>query len=100
MLDFINALLNAYKEVENAIESDKVSNDALLIANSNAALANNIYNTTFEKFKRGGTSFEEAINANNALHNSLDLKASVEKVRLEQRINLILALGGGFKYKK
>jgi hypothetical protein len=28
------------------------------------------------------------------------LKASVEKVRLEQRINLILALGGGFKYKK
>ena len=54
----------------------------------------------FEKFKRGGTSFEETINANNALHNSLDLKASVEKVRLEQRINLILALGGGFKYKK
>ena len=100
MLDFINALLNAYKEVENAIESDKISSDALLIANTNAKLANNIYITTFEKFNRGAASFEDAINANNALYNSLDLKASVEKVRLEQRINLILALGGGFKYKK
>jgi multidrug efflux system outer membrane protein len=100
MLDFINALLNAYKEVENAIESDKISGDALLIANTNAKLANNIYITTFEKFNRGAASFEDAINANNALYNSLDLKASVEKVRLEQRINLILALGGGFKYKK
>ena len=100
MLDFINALLNAYKEVENAIESDKISSDALLIANTNAKLANNIYITTFQKFNRGAASFEDAINANNALYNSLDLKASVEKVRLEQRINLILALGGGFKYKK
>ena len=100
MLDFINALLNAYKEVENAIESDKISSDALLLANTNAKLANNIYITTFEKFNRGAASFEDAINANNALYNSLDLKASVEKVRLEQRINLILALGGGFKYKK
>jgi NodT family efflux transporter outer membrane factor (OMF) lipoprotein len=100
MLDFINALLNAYKEVENAIESDKISSDALLIANTNAKLANNIYITTFEKFNRGAASFEDAINANNTLYNSLDLKASVEKVRLEQRINLILALGGGFKYKK
>lgn len=100
MLDFINALLNAYKEVENAIESDKISSDALLIANTNAKLANNIYITTFEKFNRGAASFEDAINANNALYNSLDLKVSVEKVRLEQRINLILALGGGFKYRK
>lgn len=99
MLDFINALLNAYKEVENAIESDKISSDALLVASTNATLAENIYITTFEKFNRGATSFEDAINANNALHDSLDLKATIEKVRLEQRINLILALGGGFKYK-
>lgn len=100
MLDFVGSLLNAYKEVENAIESDKIANEALLIANTNVSLATNIYNTTFKKFSRGAASFEDAINANNALNNSLDFKASAEKVRLEQRINLILALGGGFKYKK
>ena len=32
----------------------------------------------------------------NALYDNLDLKARLEKVRIEQRINLILALGGGF----
>ena len=100
MLDFVGSLLNAYKEVENAIESDKIANEALLIANTNVSLATSIYNTTFEKFSKGASSFEDAINANNALNNSLDFKARAEKVRLEQRINLILALGGGFKYKK
>ena len=100
MLDFINTLINAYKEVENGIESDKVSKNALFIANTNVKLADNIYNTTFEKFSEGAASFEEAINANNSLNDNLDMQARVEKVRLEQRINLILALGGGFKYKK
>tara|TARA_Y100000748_G_scaffold272112_1_gene245843 strand:- start:1843 stop:3261 length:1419 start_codon:yes stop_codon:yes gene_type:complete len=100
MLDFINTLINAYKEVENGIESDKVSKNALFIANTNVKLADNIYNTTFEKFSEGAASFEEAINANNSLNDNLDIQARVEKVRLEQRINLILALGGGFKYKK
>ena len=48
---------------------------------------------------KGSSSFEEAINANNALYDNLDLKARLEKVRIEQRINLILALGGGFNIK-
>ena len=45
---------------------------------------------------KGSSTFEDAINANNALYDNLDLKARLEKVRIEQRINLILALGGGF----
>jgi outer membrane protein TolC len=45
---------------------------------------------------KGSSSFEDTINANNALYDNLDLKARLEKVRIEQRINLILALGGGF----
>ena len=96
MLDFVNALLTAYKEIESGFESDLTSNQALEIINKNIALSENIYNTTFDGFMKGSSSFEDAINANNALYDNLDLKARLEKVRIEQRINLILALGGGF----
>ena len=96
MLDFVNALLNAYKEIESGFESDLTSNQALEIINENIVLSENIYNTTFDGFMKGSSSFEDTINANNALYDNLDLKARLEKVRIEQRINLILALGGGF----
>ena len=99
MLDFVNALLTAYKEIESGFESDLTSNKALEIINENIALSENIYNTTFDGFMKGSSSFEDAINANNALYDNLDLKARLEKVRIEQRINLILALGGGFNIK-
>jgi outer membrane protein TolC len=46
---------------------------------------------------KGSSTFEDVINANNALYDNLDLKSRLEKVRIEQRINLILVLGGGFK---
>ena len=96
MLDFVNALLTAYKEIETGFESDLTSNQALEIINENIVLSENIYNTTFDGFMKGSSSFEDTINANNALYDNLDLKARLEKVRIEQRINLILALGGGF----
>ena len=96
MLDFVNALLTAYKEIESGFESDLTSNQALEIINENIVLSENIYNATFDGFMKGSSSFEDTINANNALYDNLDLKARLEKVRIEQRINLILALGGGF----
>jgi Outer membrane protein len=100
MLDFINALLTAYKEVESGLDSDLTSNESLDIINQNILLSESIYTTTLEGFIKGSSTFEDAINANNALYDNLDLKARIEKIRIEQRINLILALGGGFKYKK
>ena len=89
-------VLTAYKEIESGFESDLTSNQALEIINENIILSENIYNTTFDGFMKGSSSFEDTINANNALYDNLDLKARLEKVRIEQRINLILALGGGF----
>ena len=43
---------------------------------------------------------EEVLNANNALFDNKNMLASVERIRIERRINLILALGGGFTYKQ
>ena len=100
MLDFINALLTAYKEVESGLDSDLTSHESRDIINQNILLSESIYTTTLEGFIKGSSTFEDAINANNALYDNLDLKARIEKIRIEQRINLILALGGGFKYKK
>jgi len=41
----------------------------------------------------------KVINANNALFDNKNMLASVERIRIEQRINLILSLGGGFAYE-
>jgi len=76
--------------------SNSIKYSEEIIINENIILSENIYNTTFDGFMKGSSSFEDAINANNALYDNLDLKARLEKVRIEQRINLILALGGGF----
>ena len=59
-----------------------------------------MYNTTFDEFTRGVVSIEEVINANNALFDNKNMLASAERIRIEQRINLILSLGGGFNYKR
>ena len=100
MLDFVNNLLTAYKEVESGLEFDQSAQLSLNLLKSNIALSESMYNTTFDEFTRGVASIEEVINANNALFDNKNMLASAERVRIEQRINLILSLGGGFNYKR
>ena len=100
MLDFVNNLLTAYKEVESGLEFDQSAQLSLNLLKSNIALSESMYNTTFDEFTRGVASIEEVINANNALFDNKNMLASAERIRIEQRINLILSLGGGFNYKR
>ena len=100
MLDFVNNLLNAYKEVESNLELDKTSELSLKLLKENVKLSESIYNTTFDEFSKGVVTIEDVINANNALYDIKNILATTERIRIEQRINLILALGGGFEYKK
>ena len=100
MLDFVNNLLIAYKEVESGLEFDQSAQLSLNLLKSNIALSESMYNTTFDEFTRGVASIEEVINANNALFDNKNMLASAERIRIEQRINLILSLGGGFNYKR
>ena len=100
MLDFVDNLLTAYKEVESGLEFDQSAQLSLNLLKSNIALSESMYNTTFDEFTRGVASIEEVINANNALFDNKNMLASAERIRIEQRINLILSLGGGFNYKR
>ena len=100
MLDFVDNLLTAYKEVESGLEFDKSAQLSLNLLKSNIVLSESMYNTTFDEFTRGVVSIEEVINANNALFDNKNMLASAERIRIEQRINLILSLGGGFNYKR
>jgi len=100
MLSFVNNLLTAYKEVESGLELDQSAQLSLSLLKNNIALSESIYNTTFDEFTKGVASIEEVINANNALFDNKNMLASAERIRIEQRINLILSLGGGFNYKK
>ncbi len=100
MLEFINNLLKAYKEVESGLEFDQSAQLSLQLLKENIVLSKSIYDTTFEEFARGVGTIEEVLNANNALFDNKNMLASVERIRIERRINLILALGGGFTYKQ
>lgn len=100
MLKFVNNLLTAYKEVESGLEFDQSTQLSLQLLKDNIVLSESIYDTTLDEFAKGVASIEEVINANNALFDNKNMLASVERIRIEQRINLILALGGGFTYKR
>ena len=100
MLNFVNNLLGAYKEVESGLEFDQTAQLSLKLLKDNIKLSEYIYNTTFDEFSKGVGSIEDVINANNALFDNKNMLATTERIRIEQRINLILALGGGFTYKQ
>ena len=99
MLKFVNDLLNAYGEVESNLELDNTASSSLNLVKKNVEIAQSMYDTTLNEFNRGVASVEDVINANNMLFDSKNILATTEKIRIEQRINLILSLGGGFTYK-
>ena len=98
MLDFINGVLNAYKEIENYLQADLVSQNTLLRVEENIVSSKQIYESNLREYEMGIITFEETLSASNDYYQNLDLLVGVKKIRLEQRINLILAFGGGFKY--
>ena len=99
MLQFVNDLLNAYGEVESNLELDNTASSSLNLVKKNVEIAQSMYDTTLNEFNRGVASVEDVINANNMLFDAKNILATTEKIRIEQRINLILSLGGGFTYK-
>ncbi|MBT4111928.1 MAG: TolC family protein [Candidatus Marinimicrobia bacterium] len=100
MLEFVDNLLGAYKEVESGLEFDRSTQLSLNLLKDNIILSESIYKTTFDEFSKGVARIEDVINANNALFDNKNMLATTERIRIEQRINLILALGGGFTYKR
>ena len=99
MLQFVNDLLNAYKEVESNLQFDNTAFSSLTLVQKNVKIAESIYNTTLNEFYEGIASAEDVINANNMLFDTKNILTTTEKIRIEQRINLILSLGGGFAYE-
>ena len=99
MLQFVNDLLNAYKEVESNLQFDNTAFSSLTLVQKNVKIAESIYNTTLNEFYEGIASGEDVINTNNMFFDTKNILATTEKIRIEQRINLILSLGGGFAYE-
>ena len=99
MLQFVNDLLSAYGEVESNLELDNTASSSLNLVKKNVEIAQSMYDTTLNEFNRGVASVEDVINANNMLFDTKNILATTEKIRIEQRINLILSLGGGFTYE-
>ena len=95
-----NAIItNAYAEVETALEMDRIAQIALNESIKILEATEKIYSITLKEYGQGIVGFEEIITQENRLSDVKIYLAQSEKMRIEKRINLILALGGGFRFE-
>jgi len=94
--NYESLLLQAYREVESALVVEallsrrfRAVEDAVLQSNASQRLAEN-------RYKLGLTDIITVLSAQRSAYNSESQLLGVRRLRLENRINLHLALGGGF----
>jgi len=90
------AVLNAYSEVETALATEKLLKDvekALQIAAEQAVAARKLAE---DRYSRGLANLIEVLEAQRRAFDSQSQLLSVRRQRLENRIDLFLALGGDF----
>jgi outer membrane protein TolC len=95
----MSKVLAAYAEVETALEMDRIAQIALNESKKIVQATEKIYNITLNEYQQGIVGFEEILSQENRLSDVKIYLAQSEKMRIEKRINLILALGGGFRFE-
>jgi multidrug efflux system outer membrane protein len=99
MYNYMSKVLGAYAEVETALEMDRIAQIALNESIKILEATEKIYSITLKEYGQGIVGFEEIITQENRLSDVKIYLAQSEKMRIEKRINLILALGGGFRFE-
>jgi len=99
MYNYMSKVLAAYAEVETALEMDRIAQIALNESKKIVQATEKIYNITLNEYQQGIVGFEEILSQENRLSDVKIYLAQSEKMRIEKRINLILALGGGFRFE-
>ena len=99
LLNYQQTALNAFAEVENSLASERYLNQrqtALEEATHQALAARNLAET---QYGRGLIDFITMLETQRSAFETERLLLTVRRQRLEARINLYLALGGGFSVK-
>lgn len=97
VLDYKQAYLIAFQEVEDALIGIKTYKEEVIIRTEQLELAEEAYNLAWVRYNEGATSFLEFLNVQTTFF-STELTASESyKSQLQSVVQLYLALGGGWE---
>lgn len=96
VLDYKQAYLSAFQEVEDALISIETYKKEVEIRKSQLELANEAYNLAWVRYNEGTTSFLEFLNVQTALFGAQLSASESYKSQLQSVVKLYLALGGGW----
>lgn len=94
ILDYHSSVLNAIKEVENAIIQEQQQLSYIESLETQAALAEQVHQQTLNRFKRGNRTYLQVLVSQNSLHNLNRSHLSAKRTLLNYRVNLYRATGG------
>lgn len=95
--DFESTLLTAFREVEDALDSDETLRTAAAQAEEAARLAQEAASLGFDRYERGLIELLDVLELQNRAFDAYNLAVDLRLGALLNRINLYAALGGGFE---
>ena len=97
--DLVKSLLNAFSEIEQLMYFDqslKVQTNAL---SSGVEQSKDAYNLSKERYDKGVTTLESVLSSQRQYNTIKSQHLRLQRQSIENRLLLILALGGDFDYK-
>jgi outer membrane protein TolC len=94
--EFEQTALTAFGEVENALAAEKFYNERVAALLESVRLTKGAYDRSLEEFENGTGDILTVLASQQRLFTSSSQLLSVRRLRLDNRIDLYLALGGSF----
>lgn len=98
--EFEQSALTAFGEVENALAAEKFFTDRIAALVQTVRLTEKAYDRSLEEFQNGTGDLLTVLSAQQRLFTSRSQLLSVRRLRLDNRVDLYLALGGSFDPKE
>lgn len=95
--EFENAALTAFSEVENALAAEQFLTQRVTALLRSVSLTQDAYNRSRDEFEAGTGDILTVLSAQQRLFTAKSQLLSVRRLRLDNRIDLYLALGGSFQ---
>jgi len=92
--DLLNGLLNAFSEVEQLLELEESLVTQQISINSAVKQSLDAYNLSKERYDKGVTILESVLNTQRQYNNIKSQYLSLSRQRIDNRLSLLLALGG------
>jgi len=94
--NLLTTTLTAFEEVENALSQETFLRDQKIATQEGVALSENALEIALDRYKLGIESYTTVLDSQRTVFNSKQNEINIRNALLQNRINLHLALGGGF----